>query len=150
MTKSAHRPNPASKAAIRAWAGLVRVESRVLARVHAALKAAGLPPLNWYDVLLELHRAGADGLRQYEIGDRVLLPKYNLSRLIDRLEKEQLVERSACPEDGRGHVVRVTTNGTDLLHRMWPVYGRVIHEELDSRLSTDELALLGRIVDRLR
>lgn len=138
-----------SKTAVRAWAGLVRVETRVLARVQDALKAAGLPPIGWYDVLLELHGERDAGLRQYEIGERVLLTKHNLSRLIDRLEREGLVGRTVCPEDGRGQIVHITDAGLDLLRRMWPVYGAVIREEIEARLSASELSTLLRVLDRL-
>lgn len=135
--------------AVTAWARLVRVQAQLLARVHDALKAAHLPPLAWYDVLLELHRSRDRGLRQYEIGDEVLLPKHNLSRLIDRLEREGLVERIPCPEDGRGNIVRITTLGSALLKRMWPVYGGVIHEQLESTLTASEIAALGKVLHKL-
>jgi DNA-binding MarR family transcriptional regulator len=134
---------------VTAWARLVRVQAQLLARVHEALKAAHLPPLAWYDVLLELHRSRESGLRQYEIGDEVLLPKHNLSRLIDRLEHEGLVERIPCPEDGRGNIVRITTQGSALLKRMWPVYGGVIHEQLESTLTANEIAALGQVLHKL-
>lgn len=139
-----------SERAVTAWARLVRINTGVLERVQSALKAAGLPPISWYDVLLELHRAGKAGLRQYEICEEVLLTKHNLSRLVDRLEREGLVERQSCPEDGRGNVVRITPAGSDLLRRMWPVYGQVLHQEIESRLSASELADLSRVLARLR
>ena len=93
---------------VTAWARLMRAQQSLLARVEADLKKSGLPPLRWYDVLLELNRAGSTGLRQYELGAQLLLSKYNLSRLIDRLQKERLVDRQACAEDGRGARVRIT------------------------------------------
>lgn len=138
-----------SERAVTAWARLVRINTGVLERVQSALKAAGLPPISWYDVLLELHRSGESGLRQYEICKEVLLTKHNLSRLVDRLEREGLVERQSCPEDGRGNVVRITPAGSGLLRRMWPVYGQVLHQEIESRLSASELADLSRILARL-
>lgn len=135
--------------AVTAWARLLRVQSQMLGEVHAALKAAGLPPLAWYDVLLELYRARDGGLRQYQIGERTLLPKYNLSRLIDRLERDGLVDRLACPEDGRGNLVCITARGTGLLERMWPVYGAVIHECLGTRLTREEVDALATILAKL-
>lgn len=138
-----------SALAVTAWARLARINAKVLERVQPALKAAGLPPISWYDVLLELHRAGEAGLRQYEICEEVLLTKHNLSRLVDRLERESLVERRSCPEDGRGNMVRITPAGSDLLRRMWPVYGRVLHEEIESRLTKSELEDLSRILAKL-
>ena len=41
-----------------AWTRLVRAHQAAMSRVERALKAADLPPLDWYDVLVELERAG--------------------------------------------------------------------------------------------
>jgi len=135
--------------AINAWARLVRARQLVLDNIEADLKAAGLPPLRWYDVLLELHRAGAAGMRQFEIGAAILLTKHNLSRLLDRLENEGLLARYACEEDGRGARVRITPQGRALLKRMWAVYGPAIGRHFSEHFSareTEQLAaLLGRV-----
>jgi len=134
---------------ITAWARLLRTQARWQAEVHQALKAADLPPLAWYDVLLELHRVGDAGLRQYQIGEQTLLTKHNLSRLLDRLEKEALVTRRECPEDGRGNVVLITAAGRRLLKKMWPVYGRVIRERLENQLTEQEIATLATLLGKL-
>jgi DNA-binding MarR family transcriptional regulator len=134
---------------IRAWSRLVRTETALVEQIQAALKAAGLPPLGWYDVLLELQRAPNGELRQYEIGAQTLLTKYNLSRLVDRLQREALVERHACAEDGRGNRVRITHAGIELLQRIWPVYAAVLETQFESRLTTDEILALERILGKL-
>jgi DNA-binding MarR family transcriptional regulator len=134
---------------ITAWACLVRTQQVLLERVEADLKQAGLPPLRWYDVLLELHRAGSKGLRQFEIGSAVLLSKYNVSRLLDRLEKEKLLERYVCEEDGRGARVQVTAAGRDLAKRMWPVYGAAIIKHFAQYFSKTELKQLATLLGRL-
>jgi DNA-binding MarR family transcriptional regulator len=132
-----------------AWARLVRAQQLLLERVEAELKKAGLPPLRWYDVLLELHRAGSRGLRQFEVGAAVLLSKYNVSRLIDRLEKEKLLERYVCEEDGRGARVQITATGRDLLKRMWPVYGAAISEHFAQHYNRTELKQLAGLLERV-
>jgi DNA-binding MarR family transcriptional regulator len=134
---------------ITAWARLVRTQQLLLERAEADLKQAGLPPLRWYDVLLELHRAGSKGLRQFEIGTAVLLSKYNVSRLLDRLEKETLLERYMCEEDGRGARVQITAAGRDLVRRMWPVYGAAITEHFAQYFSKTELKQLARLLGRV-
>lgn len=58
---------------VTAWARLIRAQQAMLERVEADLKTAGLPPLAWYDVLLELNRTDGGQLRQFEIGDKVLV-----------------------------------------------------------------------------
>ncbi len=134
---------------IHAWVLLNRAHRKLLEGVGVALKNNKLPPLDWYDVLLELHRVGEVGLRQYEIGDRILLNKYNLSRLIDRLEKQHLVCRHSCEEDGRGYRVTITSEGKQVIKTMWPVYGESIQSEFGEKLSSDELSELARLLEKV-
>ena len=53
---------------VTAWARLIRAQQAMLERVEADLKTAGLPPLAWYDVLLELNRT--DGAAAAPIRNR--------------------------------------------------------------------------------
>lgn len=132
-----------------AWIDLHRAHRLLLERVESALKRAELPPLDWYDVLLELRRAGGAGLRQYQLGERVLLNKHNLSRLIDRLERQGLVRREACAEDGRGNLICITAAGEKTLGRMWPVYGDAIEATFGARLAGKEAVELSRVLGKL-
>ena len=132
-----------------AWIALHRAHRLLLERVESALKRAGLPALDWYDVLLELERGGDTGLRQYQLGERVLLSKHNLSRLIDRLEQKGLVRREACAEDGRANLIRITAAGEDTLARMWPVYGDAIEATFGARLAGDEAVELSRVLGKV-
>src|ERR1043165_2264839 len=94
-----------AEAAVRAWASLTRAQQRAQGEIESALKAAGLPSLAWYDVLLETERAGEDGLPPFELERAMLLAQYTLSRLVDRMAAAGLVERRPCDDDGRGHMV---------------------------------------------
>ena len=144
--------NGPSASAVRAWAKLVRVHQVLLAVVERDLRAAGQPPLAWYDALLELARAPEGRLRPFELERRMLLAQYNLSRLLDRLEREGLVAREPCPEDGRGQWVVLTAAGRERQRTMWPVYASSIQSHVGAKLAdadADQLAgLLGRLVDR--
>jgi DNA-binding MarR family transcriptional regulator len=145
------KTNP-SKTVVRAWARLMKAQQLALASIERALKTAGLPPLAWYDVLLELERAGENGLRPFELEREMLLAQYNLSRLIDRVEKAGYVERRACDDDGRGHVIAITAAGKHMRRRMWPVYAAAIQGVLGDHLSEKQSevldALLGTLIDR--
>ena len=103
-----------SEAVIRAWTRLVKAARVVLGAVEADLKAAGFPPLGWYDVLLELSREKGDGLRPFVLEERLLLAQYNLSRVLDRIAEAGYVERCPHPEDRRGQIVRITASGRDV------------------------------------
>ena len=134
---------------IQAWIQLHRAHRQLLDKVETTLKNNGLPSLDWYDVLLELQREKNRGLRQYEIGEKVLLNKHNLSRLLDRLEQGGLVGRHACAEDGRGNLIKITTDGIKLLKQMWPVYSQVIQESFSARLDPKDTVELSRILAKL-
>jgi len=135
--------------AVAAWARLVRAEQIVLEKIEAALKGADLPPLSWYDVLLELSRAEGGRLRPLELEQRTLLAQYNASRLIDRMEKAGLVERLPHPEDGRGQLVAITTEGRALQKRMWRVYGPAISTHVEAKLRPAEAVELARLLQKL-
>ena len=129
-----------------AWVLLFRTQQTLLNQVEATLKAAGLPPLSWYDVLLEISRDQDTGLRQYEIGERVLLNKHNLSRLIDRLEADGFVKRQACDTDGRGNIIKITKKGMQLKQTMWPIYAKAIQELIAESLTAAQVRSLAEIL----
>jgi len=142
-----HEPSPEAAAA---WARLLRVQQALLASVEAELKGAGLPPLAWYDALLELSRSPAGRLRPTELEKSMLLPQYSTSRLIDRLVKAGLAAREACPVDGRGQVIAITPAGRALQAKMWETYGASIAHHIGSKLSADEATRLRELLGKLR
>jgi DNA-binding MarR family transcriptional regulator len=132
-----------------AWTSLVRANQHLLQSVETALKEKDLPPLTWYDVLWELEKARPRGLRLNDLGSRTLLDKYNVTRLVTRLEKEGLARRMNCPGDARGIIALITPKGSRLRKRMWPVYSRTVREEFFSRLSQGEIASLRKLLGRV-
>jgi DNA-binding MarR family transcriptional regulator len=112
-----------------AWRAFLRAHSTMLRRISNDLDEAGLPPLSWYDVLAALRDAPNRSLRQVELAERVLLSNSGLSRLIDRIERDELVRRTACPSDRRSFFVELLPEGEAMLERMWPVYARGIAED---------------------
>lgn len=140
-------PTPQTLAA---WTALITVSRTVLEAVERALKSAGLPGLDRYDALLEIEKAGADGIRPLHLKDRLLLPQYGTSRLLDRLVRDGLIERLPCAEDRRGHSVRITAAGRSLRRRIWPVYAAALRDHVEARLSPDQAEALAALLNRLR
>jgi DNA-binding MarR family transcriptional regulator len=136
-------------AVVQAWARLVRAGQATMSRIEGELKQADLPPLAWYDVLLELSREPQGMLRPVELERRLLLAQYNASRLTDRMARAGLVERRACPEDGRGQFVAITKDGRDMQRRMWRVYGAAITEHVGTKLTRDEAHALHGLLGKL-
>lgn len=129
-----------------AWARLLRAHKVLLEHVQGALAQAGLPPLEWYDLLLELDLADDKRLRFADLGERIVLSRSNLTRLCDRLEKEELIAREKCEEDRRGLYAVLTPKGAELRKRMWPVYKRAVQAHFSAHMSEDQAETLAALL----
>jgi len=134
---------------IQAWAELVRAEACVLDAGERELRAEGFPPPIWYDLLLELKAAPEHHLRPVELEARLLLKQYHLSRVIDRMEAEQLVARRKCPTDARGLHIALLPAGGALLKKMWPAYQAAIGRHFAAKLGPGEHQQLSALLDKL-
>ncbi|MBK8159616.1 MAG: winged helix-turn-helix transcriptional regulator [Rhodospirillaceae bacterium] len=132
-----------------AWARLLRVAPILQAAVEADLKAAGLPPPQWYDALAALERAPEHSLVPGEIERDLLLTQCTTSRLIDRLEAEGLVVRQINPDDRRRQTIRLSESGRALLARIWPVYAGAIERHVGRKLAGEDAKALIRILEKL-
>lgn len=138
---------------LRAWSHFLGAHALAMRAVEQRLKTAGQPPFGWYDVLLELDRAGGR-LRVGELGQRLVVEPYNMTRLVDRLEKEKLLRREPAEGDARGAVVSITDKGRELRRSMWPHYRKAIREVFAEVISdTDAEAMvraMKKVIARLR
>ncbi|MDF8335046.1 MarR family winged helix-turn-helix transcriptional regulator [Novosphingobium cyanobacteriorum] len=130
-----------------AWDRLMNAGTAALRAARAELKRAGMPPLEWYDLLLEIERRGPS--RPRDLQRWLDMAQYTLSRTLDRMEKRGLVRISACPGDGRGQVVELTELGVAERARMWPAYANAIHGVIEQRLDDGERVALAGLLARV-
>lgn len=140
------RPSPAQ---LRVWRTFLRVHASVTRTLEAELMAEHDLPLSFYDVLVQLSEAPHRRLRMTELADRVLLSRSGLSRLVDRMAKDDLVRRQACDGDGRGMFAVLTDRGFGRLRATAPTHLRGIATHMTDRLTEPELAALGHLLGRL-
>lgn len=131
------------------WRTFLRAHAEVSRRLEAELLAEHDLPLAWYDVLVQLVEAPDRRLRMTELADRVLLSRSGLTRLVDRLEREGLVCRVACPSDARGLYAVLTGAGLARLRDASPTHLRGVAKYMTGRFSAAELATLGLLLARL-
>lgn len=124
------------------WRLFLTVQIQVIERIQEQLSAANLPPLEWYDVLWALQETPDRRLRLSELADRVLLSRSNLTRLLDRLEKNELLYREPCPTDRRGTFAVLTEAGAAMQKQMWAIYSEGIAEYFGDRLSDEEVKVM--------
>jgi DNA-binding MarR family transcriptional regulator len=103
-------------AELAAWRGMLRAHASLLHDMDAELTAAHGLALRSYEVLLHLEDAPRRRLRMSDLSHSVLLSASGVSRLVDRMERDGLVRRERCSEDGRGYWTVLTTSGEN---RFW-------------------------------
>jgi DNA-binding MarR family transcriptional regulator len=93
------------------WRGFLRVHAALARELDAELIAGPNLPLSSYEVLLTVGDAPDERMRMSEIADSVLLSRSGVTRLVDRLERDGLVERIPCEDDARGQYAVLTARG---------------------------------------
>jgi DNA-binding MarR family transcriptional regulator len=132
-----------------AWRGVLNTHARLTTQIEAALADAGLPQLGWYDVLWALQRAPGKALRMGELADAVTISRSGLTRLVDRIEADGLLERRASAADRRAIEVTITPEGSKLLRRMWPVYEQVLRDQFEAKLTRPEARALTKALSKI-
>ena len=135
----------------RELAFLINDVARLL-RTYADQRAAaiGMTRAQWA-VLVRLERA--EGLKQAELADMLDLQPITLTRLVDRLCDNGLIERRSDPKDRRAKRLFLTPAARPLLERLH-AFGETLMldvlDGIDDASLADMLGQLGRIKDNLR
>lgn len=132
-----------------AWRLFLRAHSQITKRLEADLLAEHDLPLASYEVLLHLGEAPERRLKMTELADGVLLSRSGLTRLVDRLAAEGLVERAACAADARVTYAVLTEAGLARLRTAAPTHLRGVAEYMTERLTDEELAQLHGLMSKL-
>lgn len=116
-------------------------------RLSGVLKAEDLSS-NQYNVLRIL-RGSPEGLPCGEIGSRMITRDPDITRLLDRLEKRNLISRSRETRDRRMVMAKITPEGLELLARMdEPV--REAHRSQLGHLGRERLRALNNLLQVAR
>jgi DNA-binding MarR family transcriptional regulator len=121
-----------------AWAALLRVHAALVPVLDRELQSACGLPLTWYDVLLELNSAPGRRLSMGELGEKAVVSRTRVSRVVDQLAADGLVAREANPDDRRSAYAAITETGRKRLRAAAPVYLAGIRRHFASRLTAAE------------
>lgn len=134
--------------AVSVWPAIVRAYQGIRAEAERALKPHGIASLEEYDVLLELRRA-ARPLTHWEIEERTLLRQYQLSRLVDRLVRKGLAERTVSNDDGRARLITLTAKGRKVQKSAGNAYMAVLERKIAQRIGQDQANAVKSLLDRI-
>jgi DNA-binding MarR family transcriptional regulator len=138
-----------SRRELAAWRGFLRVHAALARELDAELVAAHGLPLSSYEVLLTVADAPAERMRMSEIADSVLLSRSGVTRLVDRLERDGLVERIPCEDDARGQYAVLTPRGRVAFDAARKTHLAGVRQRFLERFDADELAGMAGYWDRL-
>ncbi len=132
-----------------AWRGMLRVHSALVKALDAELIAVHGLPLTSYEVLINLQAAPDRRRRMAELADGVLLSRSGTTRLVDRLERDGLVQRDACDSDGRGAFAVLTDRGDAMLQQARATHLDGVRERFLKHFAPVELEQLAAWWDRV-
>lgn len=111
------------------------------------LRPYNLTPAKFNAMMIIKHVGKDKGISQIDIGRRLIVTASNMTRLLDKLEKEAFIERLSLAGDRRVNLVKISKKGSDLLDQVWPEYYKKI-QELAKRLNQDELKKVTYVLDK--
>src|SRR3954447_129938 len=133
-----------------AWISLTQTHAAVTGRLQEALTAAELPPLAWFEVLATLDRAPEQRLKMGELAEALVITRGGLTKLVDRLIKAGLLERTFCETDRRVSYATLLPAGAELLEEMVPVVSGELELAFAARLPEPQADELRATLDTVR
>ena len=138
------RPLTARDPRLAPWRSFLLAHARISRRLDEELRAEHDVSFAEYDALLTIAQAPGRRVRMGSLAEQVLLSKSGVTRLVDRLVNDGLVERSACSTDARGAEAVLTDRGLTRLRAASRTHLRGISEHFLAVVETDDLESLDR------
>jgi DNA-binding MarR family transcriptional regulator len=134
---------------VRTWIRFLATHSAITRELEARLMGAHGLTLSDYDVLVQLARAPEKKLRNIELANAVVLTRSGVTRLVDGLEKDGLVQRASCPSDKRGSFVQITDAGLQRLREAASTHLDAVRELFVARLGSEGREQMDSLLGRL-
>ena len=132
-----------------AWEGLLELGRRLRRDAETVLEEHHDLGVSMLGIMGRLERAPRRTLRQTDLADAMGLSLSRISRVIDVLEKRELVKRVPCPSDARATNVTLTPAGRRRTAASQDTIHDYVQRAFISRLDEDEKAVLARVFTRL-
>jgi MarR family 2-MHQ and catechol resistance regulon transcriptional repressor len=117
---------------------LMEAHSGLNAKFNAQFAAHGLGQVD-FEVLMRLARSRGGELRMTDLAAQTGLSTSGVTRVVDRLERDGLAARRACPTDRRGAFTVITDEGQARLSAALPEHLELIDQWFTGLLDPDQL-----------
>lgn len=132
-----------------AWRALLSMNTQLHACLARGLQAGSDLSYADFAVLVELTDAEDDRARISELADALQWERSRLSHHIKRMESRGYLDRSSCPEDGRGQYVSVTPAGRAAIAQAAPEHVALVRALVFDGMTDEEMATLTRVSERV-
>ena len=126
------------------WVCLLRGHAVVRRTVATRLQASHGLTVNDYEALLLLSRAEGKSMRRVDLADALQLTPSGVTRLLEGLEGQGLVEKAVCPTDGRVTYAVLTQAGSRTLAKASGVHVAALRTVFEARYTRDRAGHAGR------
>jgi DNA-binding MarR family transcriptional regulator len=133
-----------------AWGALARTHAAIAGRLQEALATADFPPLPWYEVLATVAEAPEQRMKMGDLAEALVITRGGLTKLVDRLVKAGLLERTFCETDRRVSYATLCPAGRELLEEMRPIVVAELKVTFAAKLSAAEADALRETLERVR
>ncbi len=133
-----------------AWGSLARTHAAISQRLGDALAQGDFPPLPWYEVLAAVAEAPEQRMRMGELAEALVITRGGLTKLVDRLVKAGLLERTFHDSDRRVSYATLLPAGISLLTEMRPVIVGELELAFSANLSVAQANELRATLDGIR
>lgn len=119
-------------------------------RLDRDLRAAHGLSMPEYEILVRLSEAPGRAIRMAELADAVSHSRSRVTHTIARLEREGIVLRGQCSDDGRGVSAVLTDHGFSVLEEAAHTHVKGVHDYLIKNASKEDLAAVGRVMNMVQ
>ncbi len=137
-----------SKNALRAWLMLLKTCNEMQRFTNSRLQTGFQTSLSRFDVLANLDQAGGT-LSIGNLADRLIASSGNISRLLDRMIDDGLIERRTNPQDRRVNDISMTARGRRLFRRMASNHEQWV-DSIFSSINNEDIVELLRHLSSVR
>jgi len=132
-----------------AWRNLLGGVTVLMDRLDRDLRTNHGLSMAEYEILVRLSEAPERSIRMAELADMISHSRSRVTHTITRLERDGIVVRGQCSDDGRGVSAVLTDHGFGVLEAAAHTHVQGVHDYLVTNASDEEFTVVGAVMQRV-
>jgi len=150
VTDAGQEPRWLDQDEMRAWRNYVTAAAMLEDRLHRELQTGHRLSLADYELMVRLSEQPGCAMRMSQLAEDVASSKSRVSHQVARMEREGLLQRRECDQDGRGVLAELTERGLRTLEAAAPTHVNGVRDHMIDLLTPDEQEVLAKVFDRVK